>query len=256
MRRIDLPEIEDSPACPAWLRDAMTGYLQTVTERVEPYAATLPVLRELLGSGSGTRILDLASGSGGPWPGLIDQLEDVHVTLSDIAPPRDAVGRFQDHARLQYRPTPVSALNPPNGDFEAWTIFTGLHHFGPDDVMRIMREAQHRGVRFAAFEATSRSAAGVGVTLLIPVLVLAMMPRVRPKKVVPLLLTYLPPILPFLIWWDGFASTLRSYTAAELMDFANQVGDGAYRWSVEELRSPSAPIPVLTLVGRPHRVVA
>ena len=255
MRRIDLAEIEDSPACPAWLRDAMTGYLQTVTERVEPYSATAPVLRDLFASGSGTRVLDLASGSGGPWAGLIDQLEGVRVTLSDIAPPADAVERFQHRTRLEYLPMPVSALHPPDGDFDAWTIFTGLHHFGPDDVIRIMREAQRRGVRFAAFEATSRSAAGVAVTLLIPLLVLAMMPRVRPRKLLPLLLTYLPPILPFLIWWDGLASTLRTYTADELRDFAERVDDGAYRWSVEELRSSSGPIPVLALVGRPHRVV-
>lgn len=256
MRRVDLPEIEDSLRCPSWLRDTMTGYLQTVIETARPYDVAAPVLQELLAQTSPASVLDLASGSGGPWPGLIHHFERISVTLTDIAPPVGAAERFGNHGSIAYAPTPISALDPPTGEFDVWTMFTGLHHFRPDEVKRIMREAQTRSVPFAAFEATNRSAVGVAVACLIPLLVLAMMPRVRPRRFLPLLLTYFPPILPILIGWDGFASTLRSYTVAELEAFAHDVGDGTYRWSVEELPVPHGPIPVLALVGRPHSVVA
>lgn len=117
-----------------------------------------------------------------------------------------------------------------------------------------MSTAQSRGVAFCAFEGTSRSVRGVGVTLVIPWLVLLVMPRVRPRRVLPLLLTYLPPILPLLIWWDALASTLRTYTKDELESIAGEISIEGYDWRVKELET-SAPIPVLSVVGGPTGVV-
>jgi hypothetical protein len=106
-------------------------------------------------------------------------------------------------------------------------------------------------VGFAAFEATHRSLRGLLVTLFIPVLVLALMPRVKPRGVVPLLLTYLPPLLPLLIWWDGLASTFRTYSARELRALVAEIAEPGYSWHVDEVRVRGAPIPVLQLIGRP-----
>ena len=71
-----------------------------------------------------------------------------------------------------------------------------------------------------------------------------------------LLLTYLPPLLPVVIWWDGFVSTLRTYTVSELEAFAREVKVDGYEWQVRELPVRGAPIPVLSLVGGPTGVVA
>lgn len=114
-----------------------------------------------------------------------------------------------------------------------------------------MRQAQDQGVGFAAFEATQRTVRGILVTFLIPLLVLLFMPLVRPRRVLPLVLTYLPPVLPLVIWWDGFASTLRTYTVVELRAIARDVAVPGYDWTVSELDVPGAPIPVLCLVGQP-----
>jgi hypothetical protein len=86
--------------------------------------------------------------------------------------------------------------------------------------------------------------------------VLLLMPRVRPRRLLPLVLTYLPPILPALIWWDGLASTLRTYTPGELKAMAAEVSVDGYDWKVQELKVPGAPIPVLCLLGGPAGVVA
>lgn len=256
MRRREWPEFEDQPWFPRWLRDAMTGYLQAVIEEAEPYSVAAPVLRDVIAARPGTSVLDLASGGGGPWRKLRAAVGAPDVTLTDIAPSSDARSRFANESGVEYWPDPVSALAPPETGHEVWTMFTGLHHFSTDEVRRIMTTAQERGVTFCSFEATSRSAAGVLTTALIPLLVLLMMPRVRPRRFLPLLLTYLPPFLPFLIWWDGLASTLRTFTAEELETMASEVAAPGYRWEVRELRSPGSPIPVLSLVGQPSPLVA
>lgn len=199
----------------------------------------------------------LASGGGGPWPHLTSQLgEHVAVTLSDIAPSREARARLASEAAVDYIDEPVSALDPPESSHTVWTMFTGLHHFSPDEVRRILRTAQRRGVAFCAFEATSRSGRGIAVTFVIPFLVWLMMPRVRPRRFLTLLLTYLPPILPLLIWWDGLASTMRTYRVDELRSLADEIALEGYEWQVSELNVPGAPIPVLSLVGGPRGVVA
>ncbi|HSM36230.1 MAG TPA: hypothetical protein VK837_07535 [Longimicrobiales bacterium] len=48
MPRTDLPEIEDQPWCPHWIRDAMTGYLQVVNDTFRPCDPTGPALSALL----------------------------------------------------------------------------------------------------------------------------------------------------------------------------------------------------------------
>jgi hypothetical protein len=92
------------------------------------------------------------------------------------------------------------------------------------------------------------------VALFIPILVLLLMPLVRPRRILPLLLTYAPPLFPFLIWWDGVASTLRTYTVAELRDLASEIGVPGYSWHVREVAVKGAPIPVLEVIGRPTPV--
>lgn len=257
MKRRDWKEIEDLAGCPNWLRDAMTGYLQVVIDRAGPYDAAVPILSGLLDQLDSGHVLDLASGGGGPWPALAEKLgrrgTSLRVTLSDIAPSREAAARIAGVDGFEYRSEPLSALRVPTVEAGVWTMFTGLHHFGPTEVSEIMRQAQTRRVGFAAFEATQRSIVGLLTTLFIPLLVILLMPSVRPRRLLPLLLTYLVPIMPLAIWWDGFVSTLRTHTVPELEAIAEAVTEPGYVWTVSELEVPRAPVPVLALVGRPVR---
>ena len=87
-------------------------------------------------------------------------------------------------------------------------------------------------------------------TLVIPFAALVLMPMVRPRRLAALWLTYLPPLVPLAIWWDGFVSTLRSYRPEELRAIVQSLPPAAYDWTVEEL--PGGPLPVLAILGRPR----
>lgn len=255
MRRLDLPEIGDLSACPPWLRRAMTGYLHAMFDALRLYDASLPVLSATLRRGDVSAIVDLASGSGGPWPALARRLAaagtPTHVTLTDLSPDPDAARRLDAEDGVGYHPGPVSALSVPVELVGMRTMFTALHHFDADEVRSILRAAQRDRVPFAAFEATHRTGSGVLTTLAIPWLVLLLMPTVRPVRPLALLLTYLPPVLPLLIWWDGFASMLRSHTADELRAIAEEIRVPGYDWRVDVVRAPGLPVRVLRLVGTP-----
>lgn len=204
MRRVDLPEIEDWQRCPAWVRDAMTGYLQAVIETSRPSAVVTGHLAALLRESETSTIVDLASGGGGPWASLLDALRNegvkVQVTLTDLKANLQAAEQLAGVPGVAYRREPVSALAVPHSLSGVRTMFTGLHHFDRRELGTILRNAQEARVPFLAAEATHRSLQGILVSFLIPVLVLLLMPRVRPRRAVSLLLTYLAPVLPLLIW--------------------------------------------------------
>lgn len=254
MSRIDLPELEDQAWCPAWIRDAITGYLQAVIEATQPYDVAAPVVARLLDETGASAVVDLASGAGGPWRTLLARLEELGhrptVTLTDVAPNAVAAGRFATGA-IRYRAAPMSALDVPPDLRGVRTMFTALHHFDRDQVRTILQSAQRDRVGFAAFEATRRSVPGLLVTLFIPLLVLVFMPRVTPRRFLPLLFTYLPPLLPLLIWWDGLASTLRSYSLDELRTVIDGIREPGYAWEVSDVAASRGPIPLLQVTGRP-----
>jgi hypothetical protein len=61
------------------------------------------------------------------------------------------------------------------------------------------------------------------IALLIPLLVFLLTPLVRPVSWVQILFTYLVPILPVLIFWDGLISQLRTYSVQELEEFTRGI---------------------------------
>ena len=69
-----------------------------------------------------------------------------------------------------------------------------------------------------------------------------------------LTLTYLPPLLPLAVWWDGLASTMRTYRAVELQRIVASLPPAPYEWEIVEL--PGGPLPVLALMGRPRTPAA
>lgn len=232
----------------------MTGYLQTVNRTMRPYAAAGPVLTDLLERTGQRRILDLCSGAGGPWPELLADLRHTHpdleVCCSDLYPHLATAKAFEAVDGLSYRVEPTSARDVPVELPGVRTLFTALHHFDPPAVVSILESARAANAPLAAFEVTNRSGVGVATTFVMPILALALMPRVRPRRLMPLLFSYLPPIVPLAIGWDGTVSTLRSYRVEELRAMAEPLQSPEYRFTVEE-RATGTPLPMTCLIGEP-----
>jgi len=230
----------------------MTGFLQVVIEQTRPYEAAIDILNPLLEATGHDTVVDLGSGAGGPWPTLFGSATPgTSVILTDLFPNDDAARKLTDKPGLSYRAEPTSALDVPTELHGVRTMFTALHHFEPSEVRDILADAQDSAVPFAAFEATHRSPRGLLVTLLVPILVWVFMPRVKPLRFATLLFTYIVPILPLLIWWDGFASAAKTYTVGELKTMTDSISTPGYEWNSEEIAVPGAPIPLTVLTGRP-----
>lgn len=240
VRRFHLFELEDQSWFPSSIRNLMTDYLHHVTERFGLFDGAAPVLGRLLGESGSTEILDLGSGGGGPWrslaPRLAAGIPELRVTLSDLYPNRSALeAAAASDERIRVAPGPVDAMAAP-AEFDAVrTQFLSLHHFRPEGVVRILRNALERGVPIALFEAQKRDVPHLIQFALSPVAVLLLTPTIRPVRALRLLFTYLIPVVPICVFWDGVVSVLRTYTLPEMLELASRADpDGRYRWEVGE----------------------
>ena len=258
MPRLHLIEIHDQEWCPRVLRDAATDYLQFVADIANPYAAVADRLRRAVSRSGATRIVDLCSGAGGPWTRLLplvheDGISSLSVLLTDRFPNVAAMERMRaaSEGSMDYDPRPIDATRTPP-DIEGFrTLFASFHHFRPPDAERILADAVRRRQGIGVFEMTHRSVTAVLLMGLTPLLVLASTPFMRPFRWSRLLWTYLIPVLPVLILFDGVVSSLRTYSPSELTDLTQRLGDHGYIWEIGEETAGPGPVPVTYLVGYP-----
>lgn len=244
MRRRELFELHDHPRFPARLRNLVTDALQALWRFGNSYGAILPELgASLRASGDGAalvEVLDLCSGGGGPWPRLVGDLEReygmiVHVRLTDRYPHPEAAPAPQGEgvrSRLEYLLQPLDAASVPAEMPGVRTLFSSLHHLGPRQVRRMLCNAVEGEHGIAVFEMAERSPMTLAILCLTPLLVLVLTPAMRPFRWSRLAFTYLLPVIPFVIGFDGLISCLRAYSTDELRELVDSLASPGYRWQV------------------------
>ncbi len=252
MPRVDLPEIEDAAWCPRPARDAATAFLALLADLGRPYDALVPRLAQAVAGTGAPRIVDLASGAGGPWRTLRPQLAtmgaDVDVVLTDKFPPKH-VARAEGR-RVRYHPVPVDATEVP-ADLPGFrTVCGAFHHLRPHDARRVLADAVHAHEGIAVLEAVQRRPLPVVLAALLPVPYLVAAPLLRPFTWRRLLYSYVLPAAPALLAVDGVASCLRAYDPAELLGLAD--GLSTYRWEAGEVRAERVPLSATYLIGVPR----
>jgi hypothetical protein len=228
----------------------------------DAYGAASPILADAMRRARETRITDLCSGGGGPWRRLTRGLEQNGVAgdllLTDRFPNVRATERLDapPRWRVAYHPASVDARQVPSELAGFRTMFSAFHHFDPNDARKVLGDAVAARIPIAVFEATRSDAPGILAMLPVPLMVLLTMPFVRPFRWSSIALTYLLPLLPLLVLWDGLVSCLRTYTVTELRALVGSVpGSEGYTWDIGEAKG-KGPLPLTYLVGVPKKAAA
>lgn len=251
MRRVHLFEFGDWKRFPHALRDAETAYL-AVAYRVVPLPKRwAEKIAGVLPAGKPVEILDLCSGAGGPMPMILDELEargfDARAKLTDLYPNPRSIS----DPRISYVPESVDAADVPSAFNGVRTMFTAFHHFRPAAARAVLKDAFDRRRAICIFEAGSGTALGVASMILVPVNVLLMMPFARPFRWTHLLFTYLIPLLPLIVFWDGFVSMLRVYSPEQMKEFTTDLQARDYAWEIDAMPVRGIPGGLPYLIGRP-----
>ena len=240
MGRLHLFEFEDQTWLPGVIRDGMTAILNIIEEKAKLYIAIVPCLRSILRELKCEKIVDLCSGSGGPWKYLIGCLVDsetssLEVFLSDKFPSFNILelDTFQA-SKLKFAPYPVDATNVPKELTGFRTIFGSFHHFRPEEAVGILQDVVKYREGIALFEMTRRNWFSILYILSLgPIAVLFFIPFIKPFRWLRLILTYLVPLIPFVFVFDGIVSCLRTYSIEELQLMVKKIkGNNLYNWEV------------------------
>jgi hypothetical protein len=198
----------------------------------------------------------MCSGGGGPWLDLARQLRcrdaggnfaELQVWLTDKYPNLEAfqiVSASSDH-HISFYPNPVDAMNVPGALKGLRTMFTSFHHFPPEDARAILQNAVDAGESIGIFEATKRAPSTIGLIFIGILLMFLHTPRIRPFRWSRLLWTYLIPVIPSVLLFDGVVSCLRTYRPQELREMVENLNSCQYQWEIGELASGRMPITYL-----------
>jgi hypothetical protein len=268
MRRVQFIELHEQPWFPASLRADVTDALQFGFNLLHAYDPIAPLLQSVIACTvnrtNGTQsIVDMCSGGGGPWLDLLRNLHsreasadsaDLQVWLTDKYPNLEAFESLSasSNHHIHCYPEPVDAMKVPRALKGLRTMFTSFHHFPPEDARAILQNAVDAGESIGIFEITKRSPSTIGLICAGVLLMFVHTPRIRPFRWSRLLWTYLVPIIPLVLLFDGVVSCLRTYRPQELRELVEKLTACTYQWQIGELAGRRAP--VTYLIGYPKNL--
>ncbi len=262
MARMQLVELEDLRWMPATWRNQLTEVLRFVLTTFRLYQPAVPMLQKLMRHMGTQKVVDLCSGSSGPWEWLLPRLERTgckpQVTLTDKYPNFETLSRIKgrNRGRIDFMTSSVDARNVPAFLDGIRTIFTGFHHLPPEIGFGVLKDAKDNRKAIALFEFTSRKPVSMILMALTPVMIWLMAPFIRPFHFQRFFWTYVIPVMPFFVTWDGIVSNLRTYSPEELEEMIRPLRDEDYVWEIGEQWSPwPFRMPITYLLGYPRQPV-
>ena len=257
MPRLHLIELHEQAWMPSLLRDCVTDYLRTATKVAGQYDLIQGEIQSMLLATGAKEILDLGSGAGAGWPELQPQLSDadghpVRVILSDMSPNLPAWKKIEADSggQISYLPGSTDARKPGRAGFR--TLFNVFHHFRPADARAIVEDADRQQQPFIMVEAMDKSwIQGIMIVLLAPIMTLLLTPAIRPFRWGRILFTYLIPIVPLMVAWDGMVSVIRLYSIRDLEAMTRDLN--GLIWQAEKIRKKG--LVLMVLKGMPREKV-
>lgn len=113
-----------------------------------------------------------------------------------------------------------------------------FHHFKPKDTKLILQNAVDTNNSIVILEGQERSFRSFFTLLFIFIPVLLLTPFIKPFSLKRLFFTYIIPIVPFFITWDGLVSSLRTYSVKEMNSLVKSIENhNSFDWKMGKIKS-------------------
>ncbi len=260
---VRLFEVHEQPWFPQFLRDQFVDELQMILDVMKTYEPIAQLLRKRLEESGCDRVVDLCSGAGGPWPSLVRHFETQgarppEVLLTDKYPSKAKLRDSESSAanRVHFLAHSIDATRVPRHLHGFRTLFSSFHHLNPNEARGLLQDSVNRRQAIGVFEAPACHALTLLSLLFIPIAAWLFVPFRRPFRWSRLLWTYLIPVIPFVLFFDGFVSCLRAYSLGELREMTSGLESRGYRWEIGEKAGGLLPVRITYLFGCPQSVSA
>ena len=257
MRRYDLCEIADHRWFPGTLRNLMTDILEFIVVKYRVYEPVIPLIKEVMQHMKTAQIIDLCSGGSGPWPQILEQLQEegwpVLVTLSDKYPNHQAFNKTKERFGHKIRciPESVDAMNVPVDLKGIRTIFSAFHHFVPDEARKILQNTVDSRSAIGIFEFTEKRLDKIPLALLLPLFVYIVAPFIKPRTFKNIFWVNIIPIIPLVFTYDAIISHIRTYSPEDLKELVKSIHSEGYEWKIGRIASTLRSVKITYLMGFP-----
>lgn len=214
------------------------------------------LIRELGSKLPQYRFVDFCAGAGGPTPTIEKEInghltrlgeEPVDFVLTDIHPNVPSWQRFAGgNPRISWVDESVDASRAPPqlttkkaGDKKLMRLFhLAFHHFDDPLAKDILRNTVETSEGFAIFELQDRSFASFIADTLLPVGVMLASPfyALKWRSPATFIFTWIIPILPFVLVFDGYVSSLRTREPEEVEALLRSCGADTSEWEMKSGR--------------------
>lgn len=237
--RVQAFEFNDLTSTPSALRDTIVESLSRSLRWGHMLRDLVGPFQRFLAASGATEVLDLCAGAAGPASILASEMRAAgqvppRFLLTDLFPRIESweAARAEHPDDISFVPEPVDATHIPEplANGRARTIINAFHHFSPDVAQALLADAVRGSKGVFVSESFDRNPlrflpfGPVGLAALAANPLLA--PRERLAKAA---ITWFSPIALGASAWDGFVSTLRVYSEAELFAMVAPLGD-SFRW--------------------------
>ncbi len=245
MKRMQLFEFEDFNWFPNSLRMCMTRYIVTIHKILETEPQIASILKNLLSKTNSTKLVDFCSGGGGPMPTVLKLIKedpnfkDLTLTLTDLYPNFEAAEEINvENKDITYLLDSVDATQSNDHLVGVRTMICSLHHMPVNVVKNIFTRVSENKQAFLAFEISDNSYPKWLWWIAFPFNIIGtflLTPLVRPLTWQQIVFTYVIPILPILIAWDGAVSNARTYTEEDLKEILKEIPSQNYTWNIQKV---------------------
>lgn len=249
-------EFTDLAWWPLPFRLSLTRYLSWMNKKFGVSRVIASRLKPLINNNPSRTVIDLCSGSGGPWTSVLEAMQqeqypnDLRVICTDKFPSVSAsvvLGPFQQDFESQSVDA-AEAIARYEGPF---TIMNGFHHLSRAVIDELIHEAGQKGVALAIFEGTNPRLSDVLLSPLSAVLFLQYsVQNIRKLSLIQFVGTFIVPVIPLFVAWDTFSSHLRSYDSHDMKQLLMQ---GYDETEITSGTDKAGPIRVTWAIAQPRK---
>ncbi|MCB0390210.1 MAG: hypothetical protein KDD58_02910 [Bdellovibrionales bacterium] len=229
MNNFRLFEFCDKAWAPNWYHKALHKYLIFFYKTFGYHKLWLDDLNEFIRNDKDNTFLECCSGSGDCLPLLVCELDDDKTKgkkfiLTDLFPLEESIKRYKASKNFHYYNEPVDASNVPEELNYSRIFINSFHHLPPDVAKGVLQNSLKQNKNLLILEYVSQSWVAYFLMMLGPFILFTTLPFVLKGKnlVWTSLFTYIIPLFPIMLLWDGLVSCNRFYTKK---DFENILGD-------------------------------
>ncbi len=205
MKRKQAPQISNSAWFPKFLTRCVYEFMTWFVGKANAAKPFIPVIEEGLQYSDKIVVVDQKMGAGFE---TVDNLIDQGISRTYMNP--DQVNGEQ------------SGL---------YVCVNSFHQLPPERAKNLLMSVAKHGHPIVVVEGNNDSLWQVfGMTVIVPLTVILTAPFVKPFRIERLIFTYLIPILPLVIFIDGFLALFKLYNPADLDELTAEIDVKNYQW--------------------------